>query len=125
MWPFDSSGQLWIGDSGTLVAGTYGENPRLSDDKKHADLIANPPAVKYPRTKGVYAEWAEAIRGGTQPGSNFPGHAAPLTEMVLLGNLALKLGRVDLNPATGAFGTAVPDEFIRPQYRDEIGRAHV
>ena len=118
VWPFESSGQLWIGDSGTLVAGTYGENPRLSDEKKHADLMANPPAIKYPRTKGVYAEWAEAIRAGTQPGSNFPGHAAPLTEMVLLGNLALKLGRVDLNPATGAFGTAVPDEFIRPQYRD-------
>lgn len=118
VWPFDSSGQLWIGDSGTLVAGTYGENPRLSDDKKHAELMANPPAQKYPRTKGVYAEWAEAIRGGTQPGSNFSGHAGPLTEMVLLGNLALKLGRVDLNPATGAFGTAVPDEFIRPQYRE-------
>ena len=90
-WPFDSSGQLWIGDSGTLVAGTYGENPHLSDEKKHAALIANPPAIKYPRVKSVYQEWADAIRAGTQPGSNFPGHAAPLTEMVLLGNLALKL----------------------------------
>ena len=117
-WPFDSSGQLWIGDHGTLVAGTYGENPRLSDDKKHAELVANPPAQKYPRVKNVYVEWTDAIRAGTQPGSNFPGHAAPLTEMVLLGNLALKLGRVEMNPATGAFVSSVPDELLRPTYRD-------
>ena len=117
-WPFDSSGQLWIGDSGSLVAGTYGENPRLSDEKKHAELTANPPAVKYPRVKSVHAEWTDAIRAGTQPGSNFPGHAAPLTEMVLLGNLALKLGRVDLNPETGAFTSAVPEDLLKPTYRD-------
>ena len=60
----------------------------------------------------------EAIRAGTQPGSNFAGHAAPLTEMVLLGNLALKLGRVDLNPTSGEFVSAVPDELLRPQYRE-------
>ena len=117
-WPFDSSGQLWIGDTGTLVAGTYGENPRLSDEKKHAELMANPPAQKYPRTKSVYAEWTEAIRAGTQPGSNFAGHAAPLTEMVLLGNLALKLGRIELNPSTGAFVSAVPEDLLKPSYRD-------
>ena len=117
-WPFDSSGQLWLGDRGSLVAGTYGENPRLSDEKKQAALMANPPAMKYPRVKSVYQEWADAIRAGTQPGSNFPGHAAPLTEMVLLGNLALKLGRVDMNPETGAFLSAVPEDLIKPTYRE-------
>ena len=101
-----------------MVAGTYGENPYLSDEKKHAALMANPPAVKYPRVKSVYQEWAGAIRAGTQPGSNFPSHAAPLTEMVLLGNLALKLGRVDVNPANGTFGSAVPEDLIKPEYRE-------
>jgi len=117
-WPFDSSGQLWIGDKGTMVAGTYGENPHLSDEKKNTDLMASPPPIKYPRVKSVYQEWADAIRAGSQPGSNFPGHAAPLTEMVLLGNLALKLGRVDLNPANGSFGSSVPDDLIKPEYRE-------
>lgn len=117
-WPFDSSGQLWIGDRGTMVAGTYGENPHLSDEKKHNELMASPPPVKYPRVKSVYQEWADAIRAGTQPGSNFPGHAAPLTEMVLLGNLALKLGRVDVNPANGSFGSTVPEDLIKPDYRE-------
>jgi predicted dehydrogenase len=117
-WPFDSSGQLWIGDKGTMVAGTYGENPHLSDEKKHNELMARQPAIKYPRVKNVYVEWTDAIRAGTQPGSNFPGHAAPLTEMVLLGNLALKLGRVDVNPANGAFGSTVPEDLIKPEYRE-------
>lgn len=119
LWPFDTSGQLWVGDTATLAAYTYGENPRLSDDKRDAELKANPPAQKYPRTKGVYAEWIEAAKAGTQPGSNFPGHASPLTEMILLGNLALRLQRpVDLNPDTGQILTAgIPDEWLRPTYR--------
>jgi predicted dehydrogenase len=117
-WPFDSSGQLWIGDKGTMVAGTYGENPRLSNEQKHSELMAHPPAEKYPRVKSVYQEWVDAIRNGTQPGSNFPGHAAPLTEMVLLGNLALKMGRVEMNPGTGTFTSSVPDEMLKPEYRE-------
>lgn len=118
-WPFDSSGQLWVGDNGTLTAYTYGENPRLSDDKRNEELKANPPAQKYPRTKGVYAEWVEAIKNGTQPGSNFPGHAAPLTEMILLGNLAVRLQRpVELNPDTGEILTpGIPLEWTNPTYR--------
>ena len=52
-----------------MVAGTYGENPHLSDEKKNIELMAKPPAVKYPRVKSVYQEWVDAIRGGTQPGS--------------------------------------------------------
>jgi predicted dehydrogenase len=117
-WPFDNSAQLWIGDKGSLAAGTYAENPRLSDEKRDAELKANPPAQKYPRTKGVYAEWVEAITAGNQPGSNF-GYAAPFTELVLLGNLALRLQRpVELNPDTGEFLTSgIPDEWLRPTYR--------
>lgn len=117
-WPFDTSGQLWLGQRGSLVAGTYAENPRLSDEKRDAELKASPPAEKYPRTKGVYAEWIEAIKAGTQPGSSFA-YAAPFTELVLLGNLALRLQRaVELNPASGEILTpGIPDEWLRPAYR--------
>jgi hypothetical protein len=51
---------------------------------------ANPPAEKYARTEGVYREWTEACKGNGTPGSSFPGHSARLTEMVLLGNLAVR-----------------------------------
>ena len=117
-WPFDSSGQLWIGDSGKLFAGIYGENPRLLDDAKQAEITAHPPAQKYPRTEGVYAEWIAACKGGTPAGSNIPGHAGPLTEMVLLGNLAVRTAQaIDVNPANGAVLTTIPDDLVRPRYR--------
>ncbi len=118
-WPFDDSGQLWIGDKGTLIAGTYGENPRLSNDEAHKALLANKPAEKYPRVRGVYGEWIDAIKGGTQPGSSFASYAGPLTEMIALGNLAVRTGRtLELDPESGAItNTTVPSEFIMPTYR--------
>ncbi|MBV6519919.1 MAG: Inositol 2-dehydrogenase/D-chiro-inositol 3-dehydrogenase [Gemmatimonadaceae bacterium] len=119
-WPPDiEGGQLWIGDKGTLIAGTYGADPQLCDAARHAALKSNPPAVKYPRTEGVFKEWVAAIKNGTQPGSNFAGHAGPLTEMIVLGNLAVRAGRtVDLDPNTGAIRTTgIPGDWLQPTYR--------
>ena len=118
-WPFDTSGQLWIGDSGKLIAGIYGENPRLLDDAKQAEVTAHPVPQKYPRTKGVYAEWIAACKGGKPAGSNIPEHSGPLTEMVLLGNLAVRTAQaIDVNPATGVVLTqGIPEEYTKPRYR--------
>jgi len=118
-WPFDTSGQMWIGDDGKLVAGIYGENPRVLDEARQAELTAHPPKQKYPRTEGVYAEWLGACKGGAPAGSNFADHAGPLTEMVLLGNLAVRTGQVlDINGQTGEIANAsIPAEYTRPEYR--------
>jgi predicted dehydrogenase len=118
--PWDDGGQLWIGDDGKLVANMYGQNPRLLDAKRDAELKASPPPVKYPRVENVYAEWIAACKAGTQGGSSFAGHAGPLTEMVLLGNLAVRAGRnLELDPETGAVKNAtIPAEWIQPKYRD-------
>src|SRR5690606_17883457 len=120
-WPPSmEGGQLWIGDAGALVAGIYGQNPRLLDEKRQAEVTATPLPVTYPRTEGVYKEWIAAAKAGGQPGSNFAGHSGPLTEMVLLGNLAVRLARpIELDPATGAVRSPeVPAELITPAYRE-------
>jgi predicted dehydrogenase len=121
--PNQDGGQLWIGERGKLVADMYGRNPRLLDPKRDAEVKASPPPVKYPRVKSVYDEWIDAAKGGTQPGSSFAGHAGPLTEMVLLGNLAVRAGRtIEVDPETGAVRTqGVPDEWVRPAYRKGWG----
>ena len=118
--PDQEGGQLWIGDKGTMIAGTYGSDPQVSDPAKQAALVAAPPAKRYPRTEGVYKEWVAAIRGGTQPGSSFAGYAGPLTEMIVLGNLAVRSGRtIELDPDTGVVKTTgIPDEWIMPKYRN-------
>jgi predicted dehydrogenase len=119
-WPlWDDGFQLWKGEKGMAIAGTYGENPRLLDADLDKQLKANPLPPKYPRTKGVYGEFIEAIKGGTQPGSNIAGHAGPLTEMIVLGNLAVRAGRaIELNPTTGELLTkGVPDEWTSTPYR--------
>jgi predicted dehydrogenase len=120
VWPpWSDGGQLWIGEGGKLLAGIYGQNPRLLDPKRDAELKASPPAVKYQRVESVYAEWIAACKAGTQAGSSFAGHAGPLTEMVLLGNLAVRAGRnLEVDPETGAVKTAgIPKEWITPSYR--------
>jgi hypothetical protein len=117
--PTDDGGQLWIGTDGKLHAGTYGDEPRLLNPKRQQEITASPPPVKYPRTEGVYAEFIKAIKAGGTGGSAFDTHAGPLSEMVLLGNLAIRVGRnLELNPETGdVTNVRVPEEYVRPSYR--------
>ena len=119
-WPFDrEGGQLWIGDKGMLIAGTYAEGVKLLDPKVAAEVAATPLPQKYPRTEGVYKEWLSAIREGKQPGSDFAGYAAPMTEMILVGCLATRMGQtLELNPETGAITNVTPpNEWVNPVYR--------
>jgi len=119
-WPPEEiGGQMWVGDTGALLAGMYGENPRLLDTKRDAELKANPPAVKYERSPGVYAEWIRAMKGGAPNLSTFAGHAGPLTEMVLLGCLAVRMGQpLEVDSTSGKVtNAAVPPEWLTPAYR--------
>jgi predicted dehydrogenase len=120
-WPTSGiGGQLWIGDDGKLVAGIYGEEPRLLDRARHAELVASPPPETYARSPGVHDEWIAACKGGAPSGSPFDGHAGGLTEMVLLGVLATRMNRVlELDAATGTVtNVPVPEEWVTPPYRE-------
>jgi hypothetical protein len=47
------------------------------------------PEVEFEPSIGHFEEWVRAIKGGEPAKSNFPGYASPLTETILLGNLAV------------------------------------
>ena len=47
------------------------------------------PEVEFVHSPGHFTEWVRAIKGGEQAMSNFPDYAGPLTETILLGNLAV------------------------------------
>jgi predicted dehydrogenase len=120
-WPFAAiGGQLWMGDKGGILAGIYAENPRLLDEKKQKELEASPLPQKYPRSKGVYAEIIDAAKGGPPALSNFDGHAGALTQMVLLGCLAVRAGKtLELDSKTGMItNVTLPEEWVKPGFRD-------
>ncbi len=119
-WPYgDVGGQLWIGEEASLMADCYGDGAWWLAKSGARALADSPPPQKYPRSPGVYREWISAIKGGSAPGSTFDGHAGPLTQMVLLGCIAVRLGKdVEVDPETGAITTpGVPEEYIKPTFR--------
>jgi predicted dehydrogenase len=82
-------------DNGTIVVGDKGKmsfygGPRLMPEDKMKDFKA--PAPTIPRCQSDhFQEWVTACKGGRPAFSNFD-HAGPLTELVLLGNLAVRAG---------------------------------
>lgn len=119
-----SNNKLIIGDKGILYGDTY---IRLHGDRrftgitKHEACLAVPetlPRLKRQGTRGHYDEWVQACRGR---GTTFAGFdvAAAQTEMVLLGTVALQLGRkIRWDAATMSVrGEPAADALLRPVYR--------
>ena len=80
---------------------------------------AKPMDVKFPESPGHFEEWVGAIRGGQPAMSNFPDYAGPLTETVLLGNLAVWAGKRVEWDAVQMKSTNVAglELLIKPEYR--------
>ena len=112
-------GGLYYGDKGTLLL-PHGSRPELIPYSKMKGF--KPPEPFLPREKagaaGHYQEWVRACKGGPKPLSNFD-YAGPLTEAILLGNIAAKAGRkIEWNSAAMKV-TNMPeiDRHLSRQYR--------
>lgn len=88
--PFGSwdGGVLFEGSKGKMLCGVFGENPTLLPTAKMKDF-KRPKAVlpRYPASHQMV--WVNACKGEGQPSSPFE-YAAPLTEALLIGNLAVR-----------------------------------
>jgi hypothetical protein len=83
-------GILFVGDEGKiLVEGWGGHSPRLIPETRMRDYSR--PSKSLPRSIGHYQEFIQACKTGTATESNF-GFSGPLTEAVLLGSVAIRLG---------------------------------
>jgi len=84
-------GVIYIGDKGILMHETYGKNPRIWPDSL-MEAATNVPE-KYPRIADTHPmNWANACKGQGKAVSPFE-YAAPLTETMLLGIVALRAGQ--------------------------------
>ena len=94
--PCPDNGTIIVGEKGKIAL--HGYSPRLMPEAKMKDF--KPPQPTIPRCEAAphgstdakhFGEWVAACKGGRPAFSNFD-HGGPLTEFVLLGNLALRAG---------------------------------
>jgi predicted dehydrogenase len=118
----DGSGSIFVGDKGTLVCGCYGGSPRLIPETKMKEYKR--PEKTLPRVKdgetGHERDWVRACKDGKPASSNFD-YSGPLTETVVMGNLAM------LNPGKklewdGKDMKVTNDDdantYVRPNFRE-------
>ena len=80
----DEGGALFLGNKGAMLDHT------LIPDAKRRDY--GRPPERLPRSPGHFEEWFEACKGGERAGADFD-IAGLVTEVVLLGNVALRTGK--------------------------------
>ena len=84
----EDGGCLFVGSRGMLVCSTYGGSPRLLPEKLMQDYAR--PAKTIPRSPGIMEEWIAAIKAGTKSTTDFAAYSGRLTEVMLLGIVALR-----------------------------------
>lgn len=109
-------GVLYIGSKGKLMHETYGNNPRLLPKSLH-DSVGTPPQ-KLPRIQGHEMNWVAAAKGEGEASSPFE-YAARLTEVMLLGVVALRAGmKISYDGANmRVTNSAAANDFLRREYR--------
>ncbi len=114
-------GVLFIGDEGKLMGGCYGKNPRLIPETKMKQFQRPAPTLaRIPDGIGGHEQdWVRACKGGRPASSNFS-YSGPLSEMVLMGNLAVRFpqkrllwdgAKMEVTNDVGA------NAYVRRQYR--------
>jgi predicted dehydrogenase len=111
-------GALLIGSKGKLLHETYGAHPRLLPKSLH-DSFGKPPQ-KLPRIPGEAHEmnWVDAAKRKTEASCPFE-YAARLTEVMLLGIVALRAGGKISYDSANMRVTNLPqaNDYLRREYR--------
>jgi hypothetical protein len=88
-----SSGQYIVGEKNTIFDETdYCRSPRIIPESAMQAFKRPPKTIPRVPNGDPHIEWVNACFGGPKPGSNFD-YSGPFTEMVLLGNLAVRVGK--------------------------------
>jgi predicted dehydrogenase len=116
------SGTIFVGDKGKMMCETYSEGPRLIPETAMTAFTRPPKTL--PRVpdgaQGHEKNWLDAIRTHGQATSNFD-YAGPFTEVVLLGNVALRFpGQRLMWDGANMQVTNVPEanQFVKPNFRE-------
>jgi predicted dehydrogenase len=109
-------GLLFVGDRGKVLCGFNGSHPKLIPQTK-MDAYKQP-GKTLPRSPGSEREWLDACKGGKlKPGANFE-FEGMVTEALLLGNVASRLGqKLEWNRSDLKANSDLANKYIRPERR--------
>ena len=82
-------GSMFIGEKGVIICSTYGDDVQMFPEERFLEYKTLPKTLKRIETSHEM-NWVEACKGGEPASSNFD-YSGPLTEMVLMGNLAIRV----------------------------------
>jgi len=114
----DADDNLYVGDKGKMLS------HRLLPESRNAEY-GKPPKV-LARSPGHHQEWLNACKGGEPAGSNF-NVSGPMAEVVLLGNIALRMGQQLYEkglklyydgPKMEIANLPEANRYIRPEFRE-------
>ncbi|MEW6307016.1 MAG: Gfo/Idh/MocA family oxidoreductase [Verrucomicrobiota bacterium] len=92
------NGSIYIGDEDTLYIGSYWgagkfqSGAKLEDFKEIPQKLPRFPGAEQDHDRAQHLEWIAACKGEGKALANFD-YAGPMTEAVLLGNVALRVGK--------------------------------
>jgi len=110
------NGTLFVGDKGMITCPGWAGEPRLLPGSRMDNFKR--PAKTLPRSKGHHRDWLDAIKGGPPASANFE-YGAMLTEMGLLGLVAIRVGKVMASDAAAMKSPNTPqaDRLLKESYR--------
>jgi len=111
---------VYLGDKGTIMHRSHGAEPRIVPQT--AMDAYEPPEPWIPRTGDIYQDFIDAIQSDGKASNDFA-VAAHLTEIMLLGNVAVRMANrnttLEYDGVTGRF-TNLPEanDLLHYEYRD-------
>ncbi len=118
----NDGGILLVGEKGSIMAGCYGESPRIVPEslmkkyKRPRKTIERIPEGK----DGHEKDWIRACKTGKPASSNFE-YSGPLSEAILMGNLAVRFPDRELlwnGQAMEVTNDADANAYVKRQYRE-------
>jgi len=121
MGNLSGSGAIIVGEKGSIKHGSHGaDGARIFPESRMREYMQNLPPKTIKRVKGHHADWIQACKGGEAASSNF-NYGGPLTEMVLLGVISIRVPNKTLiwdRDKMEFTNSAEATSFVKPNYEN-------
>jgi Oxidoreductase family, C-terminal alpha/beta domain len=112
---FEPDGLMFVGDYGKILCEFEGGSPKLIPASKNKSYVKPPAMIE--RSKGHFADWIAAIRGGKPARCTFDS-AAPITEALNLAVIAMRTQKkLTWDPVKFTTNNEEANKLLKPSYR--------